>query len=188
MQRRLVVSVCTIGLALPALAHHAKQHPMDHALDGWALAPFLLSDQHGRPFTDGHLRGRWTFVLLGNTTTCAAPCGAALAALTGLCQRIERADAMKTTQILFISLDPQRDNPARLRDYLAAHDARFIGATAAPPALQRVADDLGAGMRRNDRGSLVLIGPDATIRAEYLPPFDVLRLTASYMRTRRGSR
>ncbi len=198
-RRAALVSTCAIGLGLSsALARHAEQQSMDIALDGWALAAFMLTDHHGRPFTREHLRGCWTFVLFGDTTTCATPCGAALAALTGLCQRIERADAMKTTQILFISLDPTRDTPARLRVYLAAHDSRFIGATAAPAALQRVADDMGTGAaavslasadaRRRDRGSLVLIGPDATIRAEYPPPFDVLRLTASYMRTRRGSR
>ena len=192
MRRRLAVSMCVIGFALPALARHGTQQAVNHDLDGWAVAPFTLTDQHGRAFTEAHLRGRWTFVLFGNTSDCATQCGAALAALAALCQRIERADAMKTTQVVFISLDPKRGTSARLRQYLSAYDTRFIGATGTPEALRQVADDMRAGTgtdgatQHNDV-SLLLVGPDATIRAEYLPPLDVLRLTASYMRMRRGS-
>lgn len=198
MRSRLAALLFAISLALPALAHHDARQVVKRELDGWAVASLTLTDQNGRDFTQERLRGRWTFVLFGDTTACAQPCGAALAALAGLCQRIAPADAMKTTQILFISLDPQRDTPARLREYLATFDTRFIGATAAPATLQRLADDMGAGdtaapagsngAPRHYRGSLLLIGPDATIRAEYLPPLDVLRLTAAYLRTRHGSR
>ena len=203
MRRRLAVSMCVIGFALPALARHGTQQAVNHDLDGWAVAPFTLTDQHGRAFTEAHLRGRWTFVLFGDTSDCATQCGAALEALAALCQRIERADAMKTTQVVFISLDPKRDTSARLRQYLSAYDTRFIGTTGTPEALRRLADDMRAGTAaastgtgtgtgtdgatQHNHGSLLLIGPDATIRAEYLPPLDVLRLTASYMRMRRGS-
>lgn len=196
MGRRLAASLCVVALALPALAHHDTRQPGSHALDGWAVASFTLTDHNGREFTQDNLRGRWTFVLFGDTTACAQPCEAALAALAGLTQRIARADAMKNTQILFISLDPERDTPARLREYLATFDSRFVGATAAPATVRAVADDLGAGggaapggaqgKAPRYRGSLVLIGPDATIRAEYLPPLDVQRLTASYLRARHG--
>ena len=182
--------MCVIGFALPALARHGTQQAVNHDLDGWAVAPFTLTDQHGRAFTEAHLRRRWTFVLFGDTSDCATQCGAALEALAALCQRIERADAMKTTQVVFISLDPKRDTSARLRQYLSAYDTRFIGITGTPEALRQLADDMRAGSdgaTRHNHGSLLLIGPDATIRAEYLPPLDVLRLTASYMRMRRGS-
>lgn len=191
MRRRLAVSMCVIGFALPALARHGTQQAVSHDLDGWAVAPFTLTDQYGRAFTEAHLRGRWTFVLFGDTSDCATQCGAALATLAALCQRIERADAMKTTQVVFISLDPKRDTSVRLRQYLSAYDTRFIGATGTPEALRQLADDMRAGAdgaTQHNHGSLLLVGPDATIRAEYPPPLDVLRLTASYMRMRRGSR
>ena len=191
MRRRLAVSMCVIGFALPALARHGTQQAVNHDLDGWAVAPFTLTDQHGRAFTEAQLRGRWTFVLFGDTSDCTTRCDAALATLAALCQRIERADAMKTTQVVFISLDPKRDTSVRLRQYLSAYDTRFIGATGAPEALRQLADDMRAGTdgaAQHNHGSLLLIGPDATIRAEYPPPLDVLRLTASYLRTRHGSR
>ena len=183
--------MCVIGFALPALARHGTQQAVNHDLDGWAVAPFTLTDQHGRAFTEAHLRRRWTFVLFGDISDCATRCDAALATLAALCQRIERADAMKTTQVVFISLDPKRDTSVRLRQYLSAYDTRFIGATGTPEALRQLADDMRAGAdgaTQHNHGSLLLVGPDATIRAEYPPPLDVLRLTASYMRMRRGSR
>lgn len=186
-QTRLTASLLALMFALPALADHAPRQAARHELDGWALAPFTLTDQNGRDFNQERLHGRWTFVLFGDSTVCPQQsCGAALKALVGLSQRIAPTDAMKTTQVLFVSLDPQRDTPARLRQYLANFDPGFISATGTPATLQQLADDLGAPRHYN--GSLLLIGPDATVRAEYLAPLDVLRLTAAYLRTRHGSR
>lgn len=197
MRRRLVVSLGFGSLASPVFAHHGAHQAANRELDGWAVGSFTLTDHEGLAFTQERLRGRWTFVVFGDTSTCAQPCAAALEALAGLCRRIERADAMKTTQALFVSLDPQRDSPTRLREYLAGFDTRFIGATAAPAVVQRLADDMGAGggsaaspgadgSRPRYRGSLLLVGPDATIRAEYLAPLDVPQLTSAYLRARRG--
>ena len=200
MLRSLAVSLIAIGLALPALAHHGVQQAANREVNGWPLESFTLTDHDGRDFTQDRLHGRWTFVLFGDTTACEQRCDSALRALTALCKRIATADVMKTTQILFISLDPHHDTPARLREYLATFDTRFVGATAAPATLQRLADDIGvrvgdvaaqAGNQsaaRHYPGSVLLIGPDATLRAEYLPPLDVLRLTSSYLRTRYGGR
>jgi hypothetical protein len=49
----------------------------------------------------------------------------------------------------------------------------------------QLADDIGASEAKQPyRGSLVLIGPDGAIRAEYLPPFETRRLTAAFLKTR----
>lgn len=200
LRSRLAVSMLAIGLALPALANHGEHQAVSYELKGWALAPFALTDQHGRKFTQDKLLSRWTFVVLGDTTNCPRqPCGAALTVLAGLSQRIARTEVMKTTQILFISLDSQRDTPTRLREYLSGFGNHVVGATAAPKILQGLIDDLGVGsgvmmpVGTGDaappyRGTVFLIGPDATIRAEYLPPLDMLRLTSAYLRTRISGR
>ncbi len=184
----LLAATC---LAVPAFGEHAPIQRADRALDGWAVASFTLTDQHGQPFTEKRLRGQWTFVLFGDTTGCAERCRVALAALADLMQRIARADIAKTTQVLFVSLDPRRDKPERLREYLAQFDRRFIGGTGEPAMLQRLVHDVAgetqATATHDDRrAGLLLVGPDATIRAEYLPPFDVRRLTAAYVRLRHG--
>jgi protein SCO1/2 len=110
-------------------------------------------------------------------------------------QRIAPTEAVKTTQVLFVSLDPERDTPEILRRYLASFDARFIGASGSWQTLERLTEDLGISVRKplhpatrvdntSYAGSLVLIGPDGVVRAELLPPFDALLLTAEYLKTR----
>jgi len=150
---------------------------------------FTLVDQHGNAFTQEHLKDQWTFLLLGDTH-CNEPCAAALSALAGLLRRIGTADVVKSTQVLFVSLDPKRDTPEKLRRYLVAFDARFIGATASREILARLVEDLsspGASSGEGRKaGNLFLIGPDIIVRGEFLPPYDVLRLTERFMKTRIG--
>jgi protein SCO1 len=193
MRPWLASLACAMLLGAPALAHHGKEQPANRGSERWPVDAFALTDQRGRPFTQDQLQGRWTFVLFGDTR-CGESCSAPLTALTGLLQRIARTDAVKTTQVIFVSLDPQRDTPQRLGEYVARFDPRFIGGTASSATLQRLADDLGTAGRivpaaspdgmPSYPGSIVLIGPDATVRVEYLPPFDVLLLTANYLKTR----
>jgi len=182
------------GPALPSRAQDGESQRVNLALQGWPVDSFALVDQHGKAFTHQRLQGQWTFVLFGDTR-CAQPCDAALSALVSMDQRIARAEAIKTTQVLFVSLDPERDTPEILRRYLAYFDERFIGTTGSRQALRRLTDDLGVSgpdrfrpaSRADDTGyagSLVLIGPDAVVRAELLPPFDPLLLTAEYLKTR----
>ena len=179
---------CAFVLALPALAHHQRTQHTNRAASGWPVAPFVLQDHHGAALTQARLHGQWTFVLLGDTR-CAQPCTDVLAVLAGLRERIARTEALKTTQIIFLSLDPARDTPERLRAYLAAFDASFIGGTGPEPVLRQLVDDLAlardtAQEAGDHHGALVLIGPDAMVRVEYLPPYDVKLLTADYLITR----
>lgn len=187
--RGLATAALAATLAAPALADHAEPQQIDRALEGWMVGDFTLVDQQGNAFTQEHLNGRWTFLLLGDTR-CADPCLAALSALAGMRQRIAGAEVVKFTQVLFVSLDPQRDSPERLRRYLAAFDPQFIGASGSRENLARLSEDLtppeaqpGA---RTSAGSLWLVGPDRYVRGEFLPPYDALRLTARFLKTRIG--
>jgi protein SCO1 len=177
------------GPILPALAEDGESQRVNLASKGWPVDSFTLVDQYGNAFTQEHLQGQWTFVLFGDTG-CGQPCSAALSALVAMDQRIAQAKAIKTTQVVFVSLDPERDTPEILRRYLTPFDERFIGASGSLQTLKRLTQDLGVSVpaSRVDKtsyaGSLVLIGPDGVVRAELLPPFDPLLLTAEYMRTR----
>ncbi len=183
------------GPILPALAHHGgESQRVNLASQGWPVDSFTLVDQYDKAFTQERLQGQWTLVLFGDTH-CAQPCTAALSALVAMDQRIARAEAIKTTQVLFVSLDPERDTPEILRRYLASFDERFIGVSGSWQTLKRLTEDLGVSLRdpvqpasRVDNtsyvGSLLLIGPDGVVRAELLPPFDALLLTAEYLKTR----
>jgi protein SCO1/2 len=193
--------LCALILAFgaPTLAHDDPVQRSERAAAGWPVGAFTLVDHRGEQFTQDRLRGRWTFVLFGDTR-CADPCTATLSALDGLVKRIAGTAAVKTTQVLFVSLDPERDTPPRLRQHLARYGERFIGASGPRSTLKQLVDETGVAVtvaaapglhaaststaQPTYSGSAVLIGPDGAIRVEYLPPFDIKRLTAEFLKVR----
>jgi protein SCO1 len=193
----IAVVFCILGLEsfTPAQADHGRSQRVNREFEAWPVGDFKLVDQHGKAFTAEQVQGRWTFILLGDTR-CAELCKAPLSALAGMYQRIGATKSIGNTQVLFLSFDPEGDTPALLQKYLAPFDNRFIGATGPWPTLKRMADDLGVSARlpaspglvsasnKSYHGALLLMGPDGTVRGEFLPPFDVLLLTAEYLKTR----
>lgn len=179
--RFAILSMLVIACG-PASGHHENAQHTDRSLQNWPIERFTLFDQHGRKFTQEQLKGRWTFVVMGDTR-CAQPCTDALAALDGLVKRIYRTEAALTTQVLFISLDPAGDTRERLQKYLAPYDKRWIAATGSTETLQRLADDLGLAGKTHG-GMIALIGPQGFLDAEYAAPYDMKRLTADYLKGR----
>jgi len=91
------------------------------------LGPTLeLIDQSGKPFSGAALAGRPYAVFFG-FTHCPDVCPTTLLSLSNTLQRLG-ADA-DLLRILFVSVDPERDTPEQLRQYLVAFDARIIGLT-----------------------------------------------------------
>lgn len=90
---------------------------------------FHLVDTRERPVTDRDFRGRWTLIYFGYTR-CPDVCPTTLhgmaEALRGLGPDADRVRAV------FITVDPARDTPAALRDYLDAIDPGLVGLTGTP--------------------------------------------------------
>ena len=131
----------------------------------------------------------WSFLYFGYTY-CPDICPLTLVEVANLRRQLRIRCENLDARYYLVSVDPQRDTPDALRRYLAPFDARFVGATGSPQTLARLLDDLGAGpdmppaANAGYPGSLILVGPDATVRAQFLPPFDVALLTAAYLKAR----
>jgi protein SCO1/2 len=189
----LMLVLLGVGSMASVYAEPAGRQRTSRLTGGWPVDDFVLIDQHGRAFTQEHLIGQWTFVLLGDTR-CGAPCAAALTALAGMRQRIAGTTRVKTTQVLFVSL--AQDSTEELRRYLAPYDEHFVGAIGPPQTVAKLADELGiaaavpvssrAAPGRNYTGALSLIDPDGIVWGQFLPPFEVTMLTARYLKTRIG--
>jgi len=165
----------SLGAIAPAFADRLPQQ-VSEATAGWPVGNFVLTDHRGAPFTQENLLGRWTLLLLEDA--CGAPCETALSALAGVYRRISQTQAIRHMQVVLVS---PNSTPPEWKT-LARFDPRFIGAVGSRPALQGLADDLGVA--RAAPGSIWVIGPDGILRAELLPPFDVLLLTAELMKIR----
>src|SRR5215510_1694040 len=94
--------------------------------DGNVGPTFELIDQGGKPFFGAVLAGRPYAIFFG-FTHCPDVCPTTLMTLSNTLQRLG-ADADRL-RILFVSVDPERDTPEQLRQYLAPFDARIIGLT-----------------------------------------------------------
>lgn len=190
----LLAATLMCAAVTPNLARHNPAQRIDRSAIGWRLADFVLHDQRGRPFTNDSLRGRWTFVLFGGPQ-CGQLCDQALCTLNGMRERIAKTEAVKTTQVVLIGLDSTRDAPEWLQTQPSCVAPEFIIASGPGEARTHLADDVdfsipGAAQAQaayagaDSQLLLILIGPDATVRAKFLPPFDVLLLTAQYLKTR----
>jgi len=88
--------------------------------------PFQLVDQNGRPFSDTDVKGEPFLVFFG-FTHCPDACPTTLLELSDVLDKLG-SDADKV-HVLFITVDPERDNPSALKDYLSAFNSRLIGLT-----------------------------------------------------------
>ena len=151
-----------IGIAMP------KPRP---------LPEFTLLDQHSRPFTRAALEGHWTLLFAG-FTHCPDVCPSTLAMLSALDRRL--GDAGQALQVLFLSLDPERDTPDTLQPYLAHFDPRFVGATGDVAEIDRLMAALGLAYIRvptsadgytiDHSTALVLIDPRANVVGYFKAP------------------
>jgi protein SCO1/2 len=110
------VVVSVVSLALLLLVWRSAgggASPAPSAVGG----PFQLVDQTGAPVDQGLLRGRWSAVFFGYTY-CPDVCPTTLAAL-GQAVADLGADSRRF-QVVFITVDPERDTPAALKTYLAS--------------------------------------------------------------------
>ena len=99
--------------------------------------PFALIDQAGQPRTDEDFRGRLMLVYFG-FTYCPDICPADLQNIGLALDRL--GDAGARVQPLFITVDPERDTPQHLAEYLPMFHPRLVGLTGDPAAIRRAAE------------------------------------------------
>lgn len=110
------------------------------------IAPFELRDERGEPFPSAALEGDWHLLFFG-FANCPDICPITLQQLAEARRRLAERAAAEPPQILFISVDPERDSPAILAAYAAQFGSGVRAATAAPEALRRLAGELGIFFR-----------------------------------------
>ena len=156
------------------------------------LQPFSLRDQHGRPFTNQTLQGRWTFLSFGYTH-CPDICPTTLAMLTSMGRQIDASGNSADYQIAFVSVDPERDTQQRLAEYIDFFNPEFLGVTGDDSELQRLTRPLGIlyvkvmtensamGYVMDHSASIVLVDPQGRYHALFSSPHDPDDMAQDFM-------
>jgi protein SCO1/2 len=109
--------------------------PAPLALQSAVGGPFKLTDQNDKPITDQDLKGHPFLVFFG-FTHCPDICPTTLFEVSEIFRTL--GPRAKDLRALFVTVDPERDTPAVLKDYLSSFDPRVIGATGDPAAIAAV--------------------------------------------------
>jgi protein SCO1/2 len=107
------------------------------SLAATAGGDFELTDQNGEPWSTTSARGQVVLLSFGYTF-CPDICPTTLATMNAALRQLG-ADAAEV-QPVFVSLDPERDTPERLREYVNWFNPRLIGLTGSAETLAQVAD------------------------------------------------
>jgi protein SCO1 len=125
--------------ALLGFALHENPKGAAGTLLGSAIGgPFHLVDQNGKLVSDADLKGKWQLVFFGYTH-CPDTCPTALNEISlALDQLGTKRDEV---EVVFITVDPERDTPDVLKSYVQSFDASIIALTGSPAAVAQAAKD-----------------------------------------------
>jgi protein SCO1/2 len=145
IRERGSLALCFIAACL---ALGGCQRPNQVAIGG----PFHLVDQNGRPRDEAILKGKWSAVYFGYTF-CPDVCPTTLQTLAEAEEKLgSKANGL---QVVFVTVDPERDTPAQLKTYLssAAFPKGTIGLTGTPAQIADIAKAYHVFYQKQGSGS-----------------------------------
>jgi protein SCO1/2 len=139
------------------------------------IKPFELTDHHGQIFSKAQLKDKWSFVFLGYTS-CPDVCPTTLQNLGFIYDQLKAIAS--NSQVLLVSVDPNRDTQEKLSQYIPYFNPEFIALRGEHGALFPFARNLGLMYAISDEGegylvdhsaSIVLINPNGQIASIFKP-------------------
>ena len=164
----LLLSLAVTLAASAAPAPTLKAGEFSPARDAPEIA---LRGSHGAELKLRHFRGKVVLMAFG-FTHCPEVCPVTLATLAQARKRLGAAAA--DVQVVYVTVDPERDTTERMRTYLAGFDPAFVGGTGAPAQLEAVRKDYGIAARKvamsggyaiDHSSSIYLIDREGKLRA-----------------------
>jgi protein SCO1 len=162
-----------------------------------ALPDVDLVDAHGSRLDLDAFRGRYTLLYFG-FTQCPDVCPLALKALADVRANLAERAPQAVPQVVFVSVDPERDTPAAIAQYLGRFDASFVGATGSAARLAPLVAALGVTVDKHTQGddhysvthndAVYMIGPNAELVAISSGPHDPATLASDYIKIRQRYR
>ena len=194
----VVIALLSITAGLWLSQTTARAKPLPKNLDatflakGKPLKPFKLIDHNLKTFDLARLKGKWSFMFFGYTN-CPDICPITMKVMQGVWQKLPAA-VLKKSQMVFVSVDPDRDKPENLKNYVHYFNPDFIGVTGKAEQIDILTRQLGilygfedpeAGSKDytvNHSAQIILIDPDAHMRAIFSPPHDAQKIATTFQK------
>ena len=139
MKRLQLILLIAIGLVLAACAHNfagVAPNPIGPAPD------FALTDENGQPFKLSDLRGKWILLAYGYTH-CPDVCPTTLADL-----RAGIKESGVDAKVVFVTVDPARDDAAAMKQYADYYKAGYTGLTGTADEIAQAAKAWGVSYQQ----------------------------------------
>lgn len=159
MSRRILALIAVLAISLAILTGLAIRRGVGGDTSPVAIGgPFQLVDTSGRTVGQELLKGKWSVMFFG-FTHCPDVCPTTLDLLAQVHTVLKKTPPYGTQgQVVFVSVDPERDTPAQLAQYVHYFHKDFIGVTGADSDLKPLTQALGVLFMKVAQG-----GPDYTV-------------------------
>jgi protein SCO1/2 len=143
------------------------------------ILPFSLIDHNNAVFDNNALGQHWSFVFFGYTH-CPDVCPTTLSVLNSVAHKL--GDLEEDIRFAFVSVDPERDTPAQLAQFVSYFNGDFIGVTGTAEGIDQLTRQLGvmhlrvetengaSGYLVDHTASVFLFDPDGRYHAVFSPP------------------
>lgn len=182
----VVVAVLALGIGLlvanglPAKApSHISFYPKPRVLD-----EVKLLNHNKQTLTLDYFQNHWTLVFVGYTY-CPDICPTTLSDMADIYPQLQQIETADPIQVLLISVDPKRDSPDRLKEYIGFFNEEFTAASAKHKTLYSLTRNLGlvysityamadSSPDKPDytvghSGAIVLVNPEAQVLGRFKP-------------------
>jgi len=158
---------------------------------GRPLAGIRLIDHNNQPFTEERFKGKWSFLFFG-FTHCPDVCPTTLLVMKAVWARFpDSAKQAPEPQLLFVSVDPDRDTAEIMKSYTTFYHPDFLGVTAEHKYLDILTTQVGAlygyedGEREgeytvNHSAQIILIDPQGYFRGVFSAPMNVDEIVKTF--------
>ena len=163
------------------------------------VQPFALIDHNHEVFDNAALQQRWSFVFFGYTY-CPDVCPTTLSVLNSIAQRLQDVDEDEDIRFVMVTVDPQRDTPERLAEFVTYFNGDFLGVTGSDQALEQLTSQLGILYNRveSEPGSenylvdhtaaVFLFDPDGRYHAVFTPPLSAENIASDFRKMLQATR
>lgn len=161
------------------------------------LVGFKLVDHNKQPFSAEQLKGQWSFLFFG-FTNCPDVCPTTLKVMQSVWKTLPtKMGDIGHPKLYFVSVDPDRDKPETIKQYVQYFNSEFSGITGKLDELDKLTNQIGILYGYDDKADgadleytvnhsaqLILVDPKGRMRAVISPPHIAKTIAANFQTIR----